>query len=249
MVRCGLKTFILVILLALVLALLAASCRDTGTTLPDTVDYRIFIENDAGEPLAGAKIVSQGQPGGQMKITGLTDIGGHAMFPSIKTGEYLLEISRFDYVPVTVLTTVSSTNHDLSISMMPSMTTLPPTTGPPLSVNFSDLTGQPSAYTGRLVSVEGYYFSGFEISALASALAPSNFRPGNVTPVQPLIWVTGNLGDAVYAGLAVQTETPSGYVERYGRVFLSGLFEYGNGYGHLNAYPFRLTVTGAILLP
>ena len=244
------KLLISIALAVLSLSALANGCGSPATTSSSgAVDFRVYVESDAGEPLIGAKIVSEEQPGGQLKITGLTDTGGRAIFRSIKAGEYLFEISRFDYVPVTVLITVSSTNHDLSISMMPSTTTLPPTTGTPLSVNFGDLTGQPVVYNGQLVSVEGYYFSGFEVSALTAALVPSTFRPGNVTPAQPLIWVTGNLGDDVYAGLAVQTETPSGYAERYGQVILTGFFEYGSGYGHLNAYPFRLTATSARLIP
>jgi len=54
-------------------------------------------------------------------------------------------------------------------------------------------------------------------------------------------------GQDVYNNLFVQNDTPSGYPERYGRVQVTALFEYGGGYGQMNAYSYQLTVTGASL--
>jgi len=63
------------------------------------------------------------------------------------------------------------------------------------------------------------------------------------------MWITGDLGQDVYNNLFVQNDTPSGYPERYGRVQVTALFEYGGGYGQMNAYSYQLTVTGAELIP
>ncbi|PPD58034.1 hypothetical protein JP09_007015 [Dehalogenimonas etheniformans] len=114
--------------------------------------------------------------------------------------------------------------------------------------SFSELIDHPALYNSRAVTVNGYYFSGFEISALASALVQSTFDPSNVTPVQPLIWITGDLGQAVYQNLMQQTNTPSGYPEKYGHVEITGLFQYGK-FGHLDAYSYQITVTQAAIIP
>ena len=114
---------------------------------------------------------------------------------------------------------------------------------------FSQLISQPASFNNRTITVDAYYFSGFEISALTSALVPSTFNPPNVTPVQPIIWITGNLGDAVYQSLKKQSNTPSGYTEYYGHVRITGTFQYGGKYGHLDAYGFLITVTNATILP
>jgi hypothetical protein len=106
----------------------------------------------------------------------------------------------------------------------------------------------PASYNNQSITVEGYYFSGFEIAALASALAPSTYNPKRVTPVQPLIWIEGNLGQNVYDNLSLQSDTPSGYAERYGKVRVTGVFHYGGKYGHLDAYQFKMTVSAAELL-
>ena len=103
-------------------------------------------------------------------------------------------------------------------------------------------------YNNTFITVDGFYFSGFEIAALASALAPATYNPDNFTPVQPLIWVSGSLGQDVYDNLYEQTDTPSGYPEHYGKVSITGEFMYGDTYGHLNAYNYQITVISARLL-
>ena len=49
-------------------------------------------------PLSGAKVVSNTQPEGQLKVTGITGDNGTVTFNSIKEGEYEFYVSRFDYV-------------------------------------------------------------------------------------------------------------------------------------------------------
>ncbi|WP_145925586.1 hypothetical protein [Dehalogenimonas formicexedens] len=118
----------------------------------------------------------------------------------------------------------------------------------PALITFNDLVSQPASYNNRAVTVEGYFFAGFEISALSSGLVPSIYDPARLTPVQPLIWITGDLGQSVYQNLQQQSDTPSGYPEKFGHIRLTGLFQQGK-FGHLDAYNFQISVTQATILP
>jgi hypothetical protein len=118
----------------------------------------------------------------------------------------------------------------------------------PRTLVVPQLTSHPYKYNSKQVTVEGFYFAGFEIAALSNGLGPSTYKTGNVIPEQPLIWIEGNLGDNVYIHLYVQNDTPSGYPERYARVKVTGTFHYGENYGRLNAYKYMLTVTSGEIL-
>ncbi len=61
-------------------------------------ELEVFIRNTNNEPLAGAKVISNTQPDGQLKVTGLTNSEGRVFFTGIKTGNYEFYVSRFDYV-------------------------------------------------------------------------------------------------------------------------------------------------------
>lgn len=50
------------------------------------------------------------------------------------------------------------------------------------SISFSQLISQTSKYNGRTVSLEAYFFGGFEISALAEALGPSSSAGWRIVP-------------------------------------------------------------------
>jgi hypothetical protein len=116
------------------------------------------------------------------------------------------------------------------------------------TLSVAELTSAPERYNGKEVTVEGFYFSGFEITALSGELVPSTYEPGNVAPKPPLIWVEGNMGEDVYEQLYVQTNTPSGYPEHYGKVKIAGIFQYGGKYGHLDAYDYKITASRGELL-
>ncbi len=118
----------------------------------------------------------------------------------------------------------------------------------PTKVDFAQMVKEPARYTGKLISVQGYWFDGFEISVLAQRLGPSSFRPGNVQPEGELIWAKNGLPENVTQGLSLQPENPTGYPAHYGQVELTGLFEYGGQYGHLGAYRYQLTVRSAKLI-
>ncbi len=234
--------------LLIISASFAAGCGTTGAS-PATLDFQVLVTDGAGNPLAGAKVVSNEQPQGQLKVTGMTDAAGKVNFKGIAPGDYTFYVSRFDYNQVDFAITLTPTNNSLTIKMTPSVTPTPSPTASPTAVTFDQLVTDANKYSGNFVTVEGYFFAGFEISALASALAPATYAPENVAPVQPLIWVEGNLGQSVYDGLKQQSNTPSGYPERFGKVRVTGQFQTGEKYGHLNAYNYKLSVISAALLP
>jgi len=110
--------------------------------------------------------------------------------------------------------------------------------------SFDQLISDPARYNGQTVTIDAYIFTGFEISALSSGLTHPA-ASDRWTPVQPLIWLAGNIPQAVLDRLYKQSQTPSGYDERYGKIHVTGKFEYGAKYGQLDSYDFRLTATGA----
>ena len=115
-------------------------------------------------------------------------------------------------------------------------------------VTFSQLISQADRYNGKIVTLEAFYFSGFEISALSGSVGPADSGAWRIVPTGTLIWATGNISQELYDQLYAQTFTPSGYTERLGRLKITGKFETGGRYGHLDAYQYRMTVTSAELL-
>ena len=112
-------------------------------------------------------------------------------------------------------------------------------------LSFDELTSHPADYNAKTVTFEAFVFTGFEISALSSGLTHPA-ASDRWTPIQPLIWLSGNIPQAVLDRLYTQTQTPSGYDEHYGKIRVTGTFEYGGKYGHLDSYNFRLTATDAM---
>lgn len=115
-------------------------------------------------------------------------------------------------------------------------------------VTFSQLISQADRYNGKTVTLEAFYFSGFEISALSESVGPAGFEPWRIVPTGTLIWATGNVSPELFDQLYAQTFTPSGYTERLGKLKITGKFETGSRYGHLDAYQYRITITDAELL-
>ncbi len=112
-----------------------------------------------------------------------------------------------------------------------------------MNIDFNQLINNAGKYNDKTVNVEGYYFSGFEIVVLSESLQPSSFAEGNVNPSVPMIWLTGNFPQDIHTGLNVQNNTPSGYPEYNGKVKVSGKFEFGGKYGHLNAFNYQIDVS------
>jgi protocatechuate 3,4-dioxygenase beta subunit len=81
-----------------VLLIMSTGClvpSTTSTINNGTIQFQ--VTDSAGTPLQGAKVVSDLQPKGQLKLTGLTDVDGAVVFQNIRPGDYKFYINRFDY--------------------------------------------------------------------------------------------------------------------------------------------------------
>jgi hypothetical protein len=122
-------------------------------------------------------------------------------------------------------------------------------TSPISSIDYAQLNAAPDKYNGKVITIQGFWFDGFEIEVLAERLDPSSFAEGNVQPGGTKIWVKSGLPEEVSKQLKVQPNNPTGYPAHYGKVELRGTLEYGGQYGHMNAYQYQLTVQSAKILP
>ncbi len=116
------------------------------------------------------------------------------------------------------------------------------------SVTFSQLISQADKYNGKTVTLEAFYFSGFEISAISESLGPASSGVWRIVPSGTLVWVKGGISQELQSKLYTQTDSPSGYPERFGKLKVTGIFETGGKYGHLDAYQHQITITNAELL-
>ena len=113
------------------------------------------------------------------------------------------------------------------------------------SVTFSQLISQADKYNGNTVTFEAYYFAGFEISALSEAVGVPGTGEWRIVPKGTLIWVESGITEELFNKLYTQTQTPSGYPEHIGRLKVTGKFETGSKYGHLDAYRYQIAITTA----
>ncbi len=90
---------------------LAAGCT------ANTADLKVVVHGPDGVPLSGAKVVSNEQPEGQLKVTGLTGDDGSATFAGIKPGDYQFTISRFDYEPKDVSYKVVAGHMEVNVTL------------------------------------------------------------------------------------------------------------------------------------
>ena len=76
---------------------MVTGCTKTTTPIAGYGNLKVTVFVVDHQPLNGAKVVSDNQPDGQLKVTGLTDTDGTVWFQNIETGTYEFYISRFDY--------------------------------------------------------------------------------------------------------------------------------------------------------
>jgi hypothetical protein len=97
------------VILVLILCV-ACACRGNGI-------LKITVADSSGNVLWGAKVVSENQPAGQLKIEGITEEEyGGVLFNDIKSGKYQIQISRYGFAPETIDVTVNqgkTTNIDV----------------------------------------------------------------------------------------------------------------------------------------
>ena len=95
-------TFMLAALITGVCAL-SAGCGGKSGSLA------VSVTDTDGNPLWGAKVVSESQPDGQLKIDGITsEEAGGVVFTGIKSGKYEIQVSRYDYASTTLEVSVPS---------------------------------------------------------------------------------------------------------------------------------------------
>lgn len=114
-------------------------------------------------------------------------------------------------------------------------------------VTFEQLFTRPNQYDGKLITIEGFYFQGFEVNVLCEKLEYSGYAPGHLIPKGRMVWVEGVIPQEVFDRLNQQQML--GPTERYGKVRVIGKFEYGGKYGHLGGYNFQIETTEVKLLP
>ncbi len=114
-------------------------------------------------------------------------------------------------------------------------------------VALDELFTNPGKYNGKYVITDGFYFHGFEVNVLAEGLEYSGLAEGHLIPQGRMLWVEGGVSAEVWDRLYQQQMMGPG--ERYGKVRITGKFEYGGKYGHVGAYGYQMTSSQLELLP
>jgi len=114
-------------------------------------------------------------------------------------------------------------------------------------VNFDQLLTSPEQYNSQDVTIEGFFFHGFEIVVLSEILEYSGYTERHLVPKGKMLWIEGAISKEVYDRLYKQEMM--GPRERYGKVILKGKFEYGGKYGHLGSYSSQIVLSEVEVLP
>ncbi len=114
-------------------------------------------------------------------------------------------------------------------------------------VTFDQLFSSPEKYNGKHITLEGFYFGGFEVCVLSEILDYSGYAEGHLVPKGRLIWIEGGISQGVHDGFYQQRMR--GPTERYGKVRVSGKVQYGGKYGHLGGYSYQITPSQVEPLP
>ena len=242
------KKIFTLFLAVLTISILFTGCAKT-TAATGYGMLKVTVYGLDHQPLNGAKVVSDSQPGGQLKVTGLTDDNGMVLFQNIKAGQYDFYLDRFDYNQ-TQFSAFVNPNQTTEVPVYmdatnPNSTT---TTTTASQITFSQLTADPAKYNGQTVTIDGFWFDGFEIEVLAERLIPSSYAQGNLQPDGTKIWAYGGIPTEISRQLYLQPDNSTGYQAHYGKVELTGTLEFGGGYGQMNSYQYQLTVQSAKLL-
>ena len=95
------KQKILFVFISLILvssaSLTACSTPSTTTTSSNTGELKVLVFGEGAVPLAGVSVNSNAEPGGQKKVTGITNSDGIVIYANIISGEYVFHINKVDY--------------------------------------------------------------------------------------------------------------------------------------------------------
>ena len=111
----------------------------------------------------------------------------------------------------------------------------------------AELLASPDRYNGREILLEGFYFQGWESNLLSESMEPTGQAEGHLWPAGQTIWVEGPIPSVVYDGLHQQDMI--GPVERYGKVLIKGIFQSGEGYGHLGGFDAQIVPSDVEVSP
>jgi hypothetical protein len=90
----------LLVITALVFALTITLLSGCGSKVGN---LKVSVTDSSGNPLWGAKVVSEQQPDGQLKVDGITaQEAGGVTFKDIASGKYQFQVSRYGFAPDTV---------------------------------------------------------------------------------------------------------------------------------------------------
>jgi hypothetical protein len=120
---------------------------------------------------------------------------------------------------------------------------------PPPNDFFARITAEPEKFNGQTVTFTGYVFHGFESAVICQYLNENDASENYLRPGGIQIWYTGAMPDDVEKKLHVSNNDPTGYPAYYGRVEVTGIFQYGGKYGHMDAYKYQIQITGAKYIP
>ena len=85
-------------LIVFILLLVTLGCGSTATTSPSNAgNLHVQILGVDKVPIAGAKVVSNAEPAGQLKVTGMTKSDGIVIYNNIAAGEYVFYVSAAGY--------------------------------------------------------------------------------------------------------------------------------------------------------
>jgi len=113
------------------------------------------------------------------------------------------------------------------------------------TVTLDELVANPQQYNKKTVTVDGIYIGGWEFTILANDIQyTGNGEQKELTKAGSAIWFAGFLPLKVQ-GKLYQHTSPDAGLEHYGKVRVTGLFEYGGPYGYGNAYRCRINLKAA----
>jgi hypothetical protein len=113
-------------------------------------------------------------------------------------------------------------------------------------VTFEQLFANLEEYDGKHIIIEGFYFGGFEVQVITESLSYSGYAEGHLVPKGQMIWVEGGIPQDIHDSLYIQQMT--GPEERYGKVRVTGKFEYGGKYGHVGGYSSQIVPDEVVLI-
>jgi hypothetical protein len=114
------------------------------------------------------------------------------------------------------------------------------------TVTFAGLFTKPESYNEKTITIEGYFWQGWETIVFAEELDYFMSSRRALAPGGRMMWVEGGIPKDVYDRLYVQSG-PAGD-ERFGKVKVTGTFRYGGKYGHVGGFNAEIAPVSVTLL-